>query len=76
MTVSITRADLLRRGARGGAALLVAGAALGALAESRERRPAADDDLAYVRLLVGAELLASDFYSQAIAAVERERRRR
>ena len=68
MTNSISRADLLRRGARGGAALVVAGATVGVLAESASADPLSQNDLAYARLLVGAELLASNFYSQAIAA--------
>ena len=68
MTASITREDLLRRGVRGGAALVVAGAAVGALAESASADPLPTNDLAYARLLVGAELLASDFYTQAIAS--------
>ena len=68
MTNSISRADLLRRGARGGAALVVAGATIGVLAESASADPLSQNDLAYARLLVGAELLASNFYSQAIAA--------
>jgi hypothetical protein len=68
VTVSLSRADLFRRGARGGAALAVAGSALGVMAETASADPISGQDLAYVRLLVGAELLASDFYSQAIAS--------
>ena len=68
MTVSLTRADLLRRGVRGGTALVVAGGALGALAETASADALPTGDLAYARLLIGAELLAADFYSQAIAA--------
>jgi Ferritin-like domain len=68
VTNSISRADFLRRGARGGAVLVVAGATLGVLAESASADPLSQNDLAYARLLVGAELLASNFYSQAIAA--------
>ncbi len=68
VTVSISRADLLSRGARGGAALVVAGGVLGTLAEAASADPLPVSDLAYTRLLVAAELLASDFYSQAIAA--------
>jgi hypothetical protein len=63
----LTRGQLLTRSAQGGATLLVAGSALGLFVD----RAAADaplTDLAYARLLVGAELLASDFYSVAIAA--------
>jgi Ferritin-like domain len=68
VTVSLTRADLLGRGARGGAALILAGGAVGTLAEVASADPINDQDLAYVRLLVGLELLGSNFYSQAIAA--------
>jgi hypothetical protein len=46
----------------------MAGAAVGALAETASADPLSNQDLAYARLLVGAELLASDFYQQAIAA--------
>jgi hypothetical protein len=65
---SITRADLLSRGARGGAALAVAGGAFGLLAEAAQADAPPVTDLANVRLLVTLELLASDFYTQAIAA--------
>ena len=72
MTTSITRADLLRRGVRGGAALVVAGAALGALAESASADPLPTDDLAYARLLVGAELLASELLLPGDRRLEHE----
>jgi hypothetical protein len=68
VTVSITRADLLSRGAKGGAALVVAGGALGAFAAGAAADALPVGDLAYARLLVASELLASDFYQQAIAA--------
>jgi len=68
VTVSLTRADLFRRGARGGAALAVTGGVLGSFAETASADPISPQDMAYVRLLVGAELLASDFYSQAVAS--------
>jgi hypothetical protein len=64
----LTRAQLLARGAKGGAAVLVGGAVLGPLAEEAAADPIPAADIAYVRLLVGAELLGSDFYQQAIAA--------
>ena len=64
MTQSISRANLLRRGA----VLAVAGGAVGVLADTALADPISDQDLAYVRLLVTAELLQSNFYSQAIAA--------
>jgi len=41
---------------------------VGVLAETAGADPLSTQDLAYARLLVGAELLASDFYQQAIAA--------
>jgi hypothetical protein len=68
VTDPFTRAALLGRGARGGAALVIAGGTVAALAEAASADPLPAADLAYARLLVGAELLASDFYQQAIAA--------
>ena len=64
----MTRAQLLSRGAKGGTALVVAGTALAQLAGAAAADPLPTGDLAYARLLVAAELLASDFYRQAIAA--------
>src|SRR5262245_35534710 len=64
----LTRAGLLGMGARGGAALLVAGGAFGALAETASADPLSDNDLAFARLLVGAELLSIDFYTRALNA--------
>jgi hypothetical protein len=68
VTASLTRRQLFGRGARRGAALLVAGGASTVLAGAASADPLPVQDLAYARLLVGAELLASDFYQQAIAA--------
>ena len=68
MSASITRGQLLSRSAKGGATLLVAGSALGKFAGVAAAAPLPTDDLAYVRLLVGVELLESDFYTQAVAA--------
>jgi hypothetical protein len=64
VTLSFSRADLVKRGA----ALAVAGGAVGDLTETASADPISDQDLAYVRLLVTAELLQSNFYSQALAA--------
>jgi hypothetical protein len=64
MTASFSRANFLRRGA----SLAVAGGALGVLAETASADPISAQDMAYIRLLIGAELLASDFYSQAVAS--------
>jgi Ferritin-like domain len=68
VSASITRGQLLSRSAKGGATLLVAGSALGQFVASAAAAPLPTGDLVYARLLVGVELLASDFYSQATAA--------
>lgn len=62
---SLSRADLLRRGGKSSAALLLAGPALGLVPEARAATPSVND-LAYARLLVAAELLAIDFYGRAL----------
>jgi len=61
------RVDVLRRGLGGGAALVVSGAALGALAEPTAAA-VPDVDLSYLRLLTAAELLKADFQEQALAS--------
>lgn len=75
MVSTLTRSQLLGAGARGGAALLLTGAPLAAFAATAGATAPASalgalpaGDLAYTRLLIGVELLAVDFYSQAIAA--------
>jgi hypothetical protein len=68
VSASITRGQLLSRSAKGGATLLVAGSAVGRFAATAAAAPLPTGDLAYARLLVGVELLAADFYTQAIAA--------
>jgi hypothetical protein len=65
--VTITRGQFLSGSAKGGAALLAAGGVLGEFVDSAAAALPSNDTV-YVRLLVGAELLASDFYSQAINA--------
>jgi hypothetical protein len=65
---SMTRGQLVSRSAKGGAVFLVAGSALSRFVEAAAADPLPGSDLAYARLLVGAELVASDFYTQAIAA--------
>jgi hypothetical protein len=64
----LSRAQLFSRGAKGGASILVAGSVTGLLAGPAAADTIPDADLAYARLLVAAELLASDFYGQAIAS--------
>src|SRR5262245_18255797 len=60
--VHVSRKTLLAWGAGGGAAVLMPRAALGARADTP------DGDLAYLRMLIGAELLAVDFYERALSA--------
>jgi hypothetical protein len=60
----VSRAQLFSRGAQGGAAFLLAGS----LVDSAAADTIPDSDLAYARLLVGAELLALDFYARANAS--------
>lgn len=66
--MTMTRGTLLGRGALGGAALLGGTAVLGGLAGAASAAPLPVQDLAYARLLVGAELLAGDFYAQALSS--------
>ena len=65
--MTLRRAELLRRGLGGGAALVATSAGLASFAG-----PAAaavpDVDLAYLRLLTAAELLEADFQAQALAS--------
>jgi rubrerythrin len=58
----------LRRGAVGGGALLVSGAGLGTLGlpDTASADTPPDGDLAYLRLLIAAELLAVDFQAKAM----------
>jgi Ferritin-like domain len=63
-TQGLTRAALVRRGAGGGLALAVATTPL-ALLPAAAQGASGDGDLAYLRLLLGAELLAVDFSGQA-----------
>jgi rubrerythrin len=59
---------LLRRGAVGGGALLVSASGLAGLAGTASAAAPVlpDGDLAYLRLLIAAELLAIDFQTQAL----------
>jgi Ferritin-like domain len=68
MSPTLTRAQLFTRTAKGGAALLVAGSALGQFVGTAAADPLPDADLAYARLLVATELLGVDFYGKAIAS--------
>ena len=66
MSITYSRAALLRRGAVGSGVLLAGGSAL-ALAPTASAAPT-DEDLAYLRLLIALELLEVDFGTQALAA--------
>ena len=69
MTARVSRGQLFSRGAKGGAALLLAGSFAGSLVDSAVAADTVpDSDLAYARLLVGAELLGLDFYARAIGS--------
>src|SRR6476620_10821984 len=68
MSSTLTRSQLFSRAAKGGAALLVAGSALGQFVGTAAADPLPDGDLAYARLLVATELLGADFYGKAIAS--------
>jgi hypothetical protein len=57
----------LRRGVAGGGVLLASGSAVSVLASAAAAATIPDNDLAYLRLLIGAELLAADFQTQALA---------
>ena len=58
----------MRRGAVGGGALVLSGSVVAALAGRAAAATIPDADLAYLRLLIGAELLAADFQTQALAS--------
>ena len=62
----LTRGGLLRRGAVGGGALLASASGLAAVAPTAFADGAPASDLAYLRLLIAAELLAVDFYGQTV----------
>jgi len=64
----VSRARLLRRGVAGGGALLLSGSAASVFATAAGAAAIPDNDLAHLRLLVGAELLATDFQTQALAS--------
>lgn len=68
MNGSLSRTQLLAQSAKGGAALMIGGSVAGALAGTATADVISDADLAYARLLVGAELLAADFYARVIAS--------
>ena len=67
MQTRFSRAGLLRRGLVGGGAIVASGS-LGSAVGSAAALAAPDGDLAAVRMLIGAELLAIDFQQQALTS--------
>jgi rubrerythrin len=63
---ALSRAALVKRGAFGGGALLVSASGFSVFAEVASADTIPDGDLAYLRLLVAAELLAVDFQAKAL----------
>lgn len=68
MSELLSRTQLLSLGAKSGAVFVLGGSVAGVFAASAAADAIPDGDLAYARLFVGAELLALDFYTQAVAS--------
>jgi len=68
VATEFSRAGFLRRGVAGGGALLVSASGLTAFAGAASGATIPDADLAYLRLLIAAELLALDFQDRALAS--------
>ncbi len=68
MGSGVSRAELLRRGAVGGGALLVSTSGLSAFAGTAAADAPPEADLAYLRLLIATELLGVDFQTHALAS--------
>src|SRR5215471_13839576 len=64
----MSRAGFLRRGAVGGGVLLASASGLAAVAPVAAADAPPDSDLAYLRLLIAAELLAVDFQTHALGS--------
>jgi hypothetical protein len=64
----MSRAGLLRRGAVGTGVVLVSSSGLSVFAAPASAATLPDADLAYLRLLIAAELLVLDFQTQALAS--------
>ena len=75
MATGMSRAGFLRRGALGGGALVVSASGVSALGFTGVASAATppDADLAYLRLLIAAELLVFDFQSRALASGKLQR---
>ena len=63
-----SRAEFLRRGMVGSAGVMLLGATASPSIQDASAEPLPVSDLAWARLLLGAELLAVDFYTRAIGS--------
>jgi hypothetical protein len=70
VTTEMSRGGFLRRGAAGGGALLMSASGLSTLGFASDASAATppDSDLAYLRLLIAAELLALDVHGKALTS--------
>jgi len=68
VATGLSRGTFLKRGAVGGGALLVSASGFSAFAEVASADTIPDGDLAYLRLLIAAELLGIDFQTRALAS--------
>lgn len=66
MASGLSRAEFVRRGVVGGGALIVSASGLAVLPAVASADTLPDGDLAYLRLLIAAELLAVDFQTAAL----------
>jgi rubrerythrin len=73
VATGLSRAGLLKRGALGGGAFLVSASGVSAFARAASADTIPDGDLAYLRLLIAAELLAVDFQGSALASGKLQR---
>jgi len=73
VTTGLSRAGFLKRGALGGGAVLVSASGLSAFAPDASADTIPDGDLAYLRLLIAAELLTVDFQGSALASDKLQR---
>jgi demethoxyubiquinone hydroxylase (CLK1/Coq7/Cat5 family) len=63
----LTRAAFLSRGARTATVVAVGSGGLGVLTDTARADTLPDNDLAYLRIIIASELLAIDFYTNAVA---------
>jgi len=68
VATGFSRAEFVRRGVVGGGAVLVSASGLAVLPAVASADTLPDGDLAYLRLLIAAELLAVDFQTQALGS--------